>query len=1014
MLRSIQKIFVVVLAMVFMVPAVYAVSDMPSTLKSMSTQQLKAYLASTVAPKKGIQAAVSTTSAYSVDDLVEWAKLDLRDQKPLHALAFLDFAISQDSAHQKAHFWRALAVLFSNPDMLQELKDRGVLDANNNFIPNASFSFPDVLEFKKYQGLTAGLVNEITSAKGDLAVLNETFSEDISDSNLGTIHLDYAAVQAVRIFLNFFEMKVHFANAYDTDYAQLTQNDLGKLTKANLASVTADTNALFADLVKFQYIRDDGSVTGRHKTIGNGFVAGVVIENSSVTPKQYVVYSLLAQNSYDSRVKLGAGDACGTHTLRSSAGASDLTFTPTLDATNGWCKSAVLTASPSWNFYTSGTGLITYKGSTYQVSGFGFYNNGLSPETYINTRYPIDTIAMHPQRTEILGILAGVEVHKVNFIDLINFYPKLGAIKSTTTAQLNAAKSSLIGAIDSYLAMSTYLRQRDEAEGVNYAIRMYHSPQNTTVNPQEYQNEKNNHTDDEAVIRQLLANIKTNLTSGGALVIPDDKLFLDNPYAGLRVNLSAIFTARDMRSLTTAINTENTKYKMISNGFSDPTLGGVFPGATPGDLNFAFDQGNTQISNISYNSSTHTANIAWKSMVSSSNAQYVTGVDVYRAETPQVNRASILITRTNAAASSVSDASIDSNVAAYYYRVYVSYRFDDGAEAESYSKPFKLTLNASASNQAPILFQVAPQTVNEGQNVQFNVTAVDADRDPVQLTALLANGAPLSSIGATLTSSRSGNTTTGVFVLNNPRAVNGGLTIVFTADDTRGARVTMPALITVNSILPDLTVPTVSMQRLGMDTNDTMHTKLRYALAVTVNNASIGTAATAVAQNARIQVLSVKRDGEDVPVSSFVRSKLVATQLATGASKTVIFGSFVAQNPGHYEITVAVDPTNAIQEASETNNSSTLVFDVYPLSTKIYGIVRDAVTRQAIPDATVVVAPGDADSVGTGNKGTYEMFDFEPGTYTVSVSCPGYISQSKTVVLKTATSQVAAYFSLKK
>jgi hypothetical protein len=118
---------------------------------------------------------------------------------------------------------------------------------------------------------------------------------------------------------------------------------------------------------------------------------------------------------------------------------------------------------------------------------------------------------------------------------------------------------------------------------------------------------------------------------------------------------------------------------------------------------------------------------------------------------------------------------------------------NDGQSVNNtFARTFTITVNATATNNAPTITPIANQAVNEGQAVSFTVTATDAD-GPGPLT-LGVEGLPL---GATFTSS------TGQFAWTPSAAQAGSYLLTFTATDGAGSIGTAETTITVNNTVVD-------------------------------------------------------------------------------------------------------------------------------------------------------------------------------------------------------------------
>jgi|GEM_PF-4625225 len=806
-MRLAQKVIILVLTIIWAVPVMnhsaLAASHIPAFINAMDVGQLRGYLQSMVGDTNSVSTKSTATPRYTVSDLVDWGKQALWSKSPIKALVFFDSALSNDPRNQKANFWRAIAVLGSNPDIIKELQSRNILDSHYEFIPGAVFSLPDVIFFNKYQGLTAGMVNEIKEARNNLKLVNVTFGDDITNEKLGTVHLDYAAAQMLGMVLNIMEMDVHLLNSYATNSAQLTKNDLGMLTKDNLKSITSNVDGLYSDLIKYNYIAPNGTVLSRYKDATDNITVQAAFVANDSTPKKYYVYTWLG--TYNSRVALAQGDSCNPGTVRTSGSNIQTAYNSSIDYINSWCKSELVQPLQGGNGYFDSVNIsVTHSGVTYQRQlPYAWY---ITTDA-INSYYPVDPILSNPKRADIFKILDQL-THKTTILDLLKFYPQLLASKRETSTELNAAKTALVGVVDSYMAMSDYLHSRDDAQGVNYAISLYQSPQGKTVDLQKYEDQRIKHTDDEAAIRQFLTDIKKNVQDPAHkpyVTLPQGALFESDIFNGWKINLGAFFSPKvDRRSQITVINTLLAKYKILPTNFFDPSLGGVFPLAKAEDINFLLKKGaGIGWAAVSNNQSSIVLN--WTPTIAIKGFQYIKNFQLYRGLTPQVDRNSGVLVATLGANSnsyspnSYTDATIDPNVSVYYYRLYTNFKFDDGTLAVAYSKPFKLTLHAPAANHPPILFQIADQNVVEGKSLTVSVMAIDPDNNPLRLTARLANGAAISSIGATMSGvTMAGNLAKATFVWKKAQYINGGnVAIVVTADDAHGGLTSATVAISV-------------------------------------------------------------------------------------------------------------------------------------------------------------------------------------------------------------------------
>lgn len=109
--------------------------------------------------------------------------------------------------------------------------------------------------------------------------------------------------------------------------------------------------------------------------------------------------------------------------------------------------------------------------------------------------------------------------------------------------------------------------------------------------------------------------------------------------------------------------------------------------------------------------------------------------------------------------------------------------------AQSTSVPVEVII----PNIPPTLAHIGSQKVDEGQQLEFIVTAADPDGDALAMTAQLSNSNPLSTIGATFVD----NGNTGTFDWTPSVGQAGSYDVVFTATDPAGLNDTEVVTITV-------------------------------------------------------------------------------------------------------------------------------------------------------------------------------------------------------------------------
>lgn len=75
------------------------------------------------------------------------------------------------------------------------------------------------------------------------------------------------------------------------------------------------------------------------------------------------------------------------------------------------------------------------------------------------------------------------------------------------------------------------------------------------------------------------------------------------------------------------------------------------------------------------------------------------------------------------------------------------------------------------------------------------------------------------------------------------------------------------------------------------------------------------------------------------------------------------------------------------------NSCSTTEHDLF---CSIHGIVSDASTGTPVANATINLSPGGRSTV-SGSDGQFEFLDLDPGQYTITVQCTGYVTNRKTL-----------------
>ncbi|MBI3618316.1 MAG: hypothetical protein HY210_08935 [Candidatus Omnitrophica bacterium] len=214
------------------------------------------------------------------------------------------------------------------------------------------------------------------------------------------------------------------------------------------------------------------------------------------------------------------------------------------------------------------------------------------------------------------------------------------------------------------------------------------------------------------------------------------------------------------------------------------------------------------------------------------------------------------------------------------------------------------------SNQPPVLAPIADQTVNEGQLLQFNVSATDPDGNPLVLSARLGSGAALSTIGASFTDNGNG---TGTFSWTPDFAQSGFYPVVFQVSD--GPLVAEQTVtVTVNDVpVPDLLLTALSTTTTVIAPGNPM------SAANTVKNQ--GTAVAGAFVNAfHLSLDTVYGNADDIV---FTTTRPVAS-LAVGASSAATTGNLtvpVTTPLGDYFLCARADDNATVLEQDENNNT---------------------------------------------------------------------------------------------
>lgn len=68
----------------------------------------------------------------------------------------------------------------------------------------------------------------------------------------------------------------------------------------------------------------------------------------------------------------------------------------------------------------------------------------------------------------------------------------------------------------------------------------------------------------------------------------------------------------------------------------------------------------------------------------------------------------------------------------------------------------------------------------------------------------------------------------------------------------------------------------------------------------------------------------------------------------------------------------------------------------HDLFSSIHGIVSDVSTGNPVANATITLSPGGRSTV-SGDDGQFQFLDLDPGQYTITVQCSGYVTNRKSI-----------------
>ncbi len=225
--------------------------------------------------------------------------------------------------------------------------------------------------------------------------------------------------------------------------------------------------------------------------------------------------------------------------------------------------------------------------------------------------------------------------------------------------------------------------------------------------------------------------------------------------------------------------------------------------------------------------------------------------------------------------------------------------------------------NAGGSqNQAPVLAPIGNKSIDENNQLSFNVSASDGDSDPLTLSAVLSPGGdPLSTIGAAFTDNGNG---TGTFSWTPDFTQSGTYDVLFTVDDGTDTD-TETITITVNDSQTTPPAPTVQISASPLTITDGQQTLLSWS--------------SSNATTCEINGTTVTLNGEDDPMSP--TQDTLYTITATGPEGTAVDSVIVRVIPQSLSIpaisftadTQIVPKGNAVLLTWSTTNANYVYID---------------------------------------------------------------------------------------
>ncbi len=188
-----------------------------------------------------------TVRQATADEAVENGKSKLiNDFDVIGALGLFKEALDSDPDHQKAKFWHSLIVLFSNQDLLQLLKEVGLVDENNQAIFDQAVNLPNGKSTTEVQNIYLSTLTEINSALTLLSCIELAFTDQITPKLGGmdeTFDFDFAEVKLTEAF---FHLLKTFFNAKGTyDFADMDIDTLLSTQGLDLKQLLIDNPTLF-------------------------------------------------------------------------------------------------------------------------------------------------------------------------------------------------------------------------------------------------------------------------------------------------------------------------------------------------------------------------------------------------------------------------------------------------------------------------------------------------------------------------------------------------------------------------------------------------------------------------------------------------------------------------------------------------------------------------------------------------------------------------------------------------